>query len=111
MHQTLRWEAVPRLRGASRPTSRQAACVDTDQHSSVITRAASNELPRRWTFDVRHPDLEAAWEQAERIVQGSGLSADRFVHRHLQVLPDGLRLRPEPSCPGPAITMEDLRQT
>ncbi|KUN78504.1 TetR/AcrR family transcriptional regulator [Streptomyces griseoruber] len=96
------------------------------------------------SFDKHHPDLEAARERVERIIEevmdrakaagqlrpdvgvgdvmiavaqlsrppaGTGcLSADRFVHRHLQLLLDGLRA-PGPSVlPGTAVTMEDLRQ-
>lgn len=96
------------------------------------------------TFNEHHPDLEAARERVERIVEevmdrakaagqlrpdvgvgdvmiavaqlsrppaGTGcLNADRFVHRHLQLLLDGLRA-PAPSVlPGSAVTMEDLRQ-
>ncbi|MCQ9135758.1 MULTISPECIES: TetR/AcrR family transcriptional regulator [Streptomyces] len=96
------------------------------------------------TFDEHHPDLEAARERVERIIEevmdraktagqlrpdvGVGdvmivvaqlsrppagtpcMSADRFVHRHLQLFLDGLRA-PAPSVlPGTAVTMEDLRQ-
>ncbi|MEU1187708.1 TetR/AcrR family transcriptional regulator [Streptomyces sp. NPDC005859] len=96
------------------------------------------------TFDEHHPDLEAARERVERIIEeimdrakaagqlrpdvGVGdvmiavaqlsrppagtacLNADRFVHRHLQLLLDGMRA-PAPSVlPGSAVTMEDLRQ-
>jgi AcrR family transcriptional regulator len=95
-------------------------------------------------FDQNHPDLEAARERLEQIVDelmdrakaagrlrtdvGVGdvmvavaqlsrppagtacVSADRFVHRHLQLFLDGLRA-PAPSVlPGTAATMEDLRQ-
>jgi AcrR family transcriptional regulator len=97
------------------------------------------------TFDRNHPDLEAARERVEQIIDqlmdrakaagqlrtdvGVGdvmvavaqlsrppagtacVSADRFVHRHLQLFLDGLRA-PAPSVlPGTAATMEDLRQT
>ncbi|MGW0944027.1 TetR/AcrR family transcriptional regulator [Streptomyces sp. NPDC002623] len=96
------------------------------------------------TFDEHHPDLEAARERVERIIEevmdrakaagqlrsdvGVGdvmivvaqlsrppagtdcLSADRYVHRHLQLFLDGLRA-PAPSVlPGTAVTMEDLRR-
>jgi hypothetical protein len=95
-------------------------------------------------FDQHHPDLEAARERVERIIEelmdrakaagqlrhdvGVGdvmiavaqlsrppagtacPSADRFLHRHLQLLLDGLRA-PAPSVlPGSPVTMEDLRQ-
>ncbi|MCF3130976.1 TetR/AcrR family transcriptional regulator [Streptomyces olivochromogenes] len=96
------------------------------------------------TFDQYHPDLEAARERVERIVEdlmerakvagllradvgvgdlmvavaqlsrppaGTGcLSADRFVHRHLQLFLDGLRAPGRSVLPGTAVTMEDLRQ-
>lgn len=96
------------------------------------------------TFDKNHPDLEAARERVEQLVEllmeraraagqlrpdvgvgdlmiaasqlsrppaGAGcLQADRFVHRHLQLLLDGLRA-PAPSVlPGRTTTLEDLRQ-
>ncbi|MFE0509550.1 TetR/AcrR family transcriptional regulator [Streptomyces sp. NPDC058964] len=96
------------------------------------------------TFDEHHPDLEAARERFERIVEGvmdrakeagllrrdvgvgdlmvavaqlsrppagtGCLSADRFVHRHLQLFLDGLRAPARSVLPGTAVTMEDLRQ-
>ncbi|MET9058317.1 MULTISPECIES: TetR/AcrR family transcriptional regulator [Streptomyces] len=96
------------------------------------------------TFDQHHPDLEAARERAEQIIEqvmdrakeagqlrtdvGVGdlmiavaqlsrppagtacLSADRFVHRHLQLFLDGLRAPARSALPGTAVTMEDLRQ-
>ena len=96
------------------------------------------------TFDVNHPDLEAARERSEQIIAmvmeraraagqlredvgvgdlmvavaqlsrppaGTGcLSADRFVHRHLQLFLDGLRAPARSELPGAAVTLEDLRQ-
>ncbi|MFI6855934.1 TetR/AcrR family transcriptional regulator [Streptomyces sp. NPDC050416] len=96
------------------------------------------------TFDENHPDLEAARERVERILEtvmnrakavgqlrpdvGVGdlmvavaqlsrppagtacLSADAFVHRHLQLFLDGLRAPARSVLPGTAVTMEDLRQ-
>ncbi|MGW5634382.1 TetR/AcrR family transcriptional regulator [Streptomyces sp. NPDC003832] len=96
------------------------------------------------TFDQNHPDLEAARERAERMVErvmeraraagqlredvgvgdlmvavaqlsrppaGAGcLSADRFVHRHLQLFLDGLRAPARSELPGTAVTLEDLRE-
>ncbi len=96
------------------------------------------------TFDKNHPDLEAARERLEQIVEelmdrakaagqlrtdvGVGdmmlamaqlsrppagtacVSADRFVHRHLQLFVDGLRAPARSVLPGAAATMEDLRQ-
>ncbi|MEU0390771.1 TetR/AcrR family transcriptional regulator [Streptomyces chartreusis] len=97
------------------------------------------------TFDENHPDLEAARERVERILEtvmnrakaagqlrpdvGVGdlmvavaqlsrppagtacFSADRFVHRHLQLFLDGLRAPARSALPGTAVTMEDLRQS
>lgn len=97
------------------------------------------------TFDENHPDLEAARERVERILEtvmnrakaagqlrpdvGVGdlmvavaqlsrppagtacFSADRFVHRHLQLFLDGLRAPARSTLPGTAVTMEDLRQS
>ncbi|MFF0159851.1 TetR/AcrR family transcriptional regulator [Streptomyces sp. NPDC005263] len=96
------------------------------------------------TFDQNHPDLEAARERVEQIIDlimdrakaagqmrldvgvgdlmvavaqlsrppaGTGcVSADRFVHRHLQLFLDGLRAPARSVLPGAAVTMEDLRQ-
>jgi AcrR family transcriptional regulator len=113
--------------------------VSADERISALCPMVSS------TFDQHHPDLEAARERAERIIEevmdrakaagqlrpdvgvgdvmiavaqlsrppaGTGcLSADRFVHRHLQLFLDGLRA-PAPSVlPGTAVTMEDLRQS
>lgn len=51
--------------------------------------------------DVGVGDLLVAVAQLSRPRAGTaGLSVDRFVHRHLQVLLDGLRLWPELSCRG-----------
>ncbi|MFH8660865.1 TetR/AcrR family transcriptional regulator [Streptomyces afghaniensis] len=97
------------------------------------------------TFDENHPDLEAARERVERILEtvmnrakvagqlrpdvGVGdlmvavaqlsrppagtacFSADRFVHRHLQLFLDGLRAPARSTLPGTAVTMEALRQS
>ncbi len=49
--------------------------------------------------------------QLSRPPAGTGcLSADRFVHRHLQLFLDGLRAPARSVLPGTAATMEDLRQ-
>ncbi|MFF4834681.1 TetR/AcrR family transcriptional regulator [Streptomyces sp. NPDC001315] len=112
--------------------------VAADERISALCPMVSS------TFDKNHPDLEAARERVERVIEevmdraraagqlrpdvgvgdlmvavaqlsrppaGTGcLSADRFVHRHLQLFLDGLRA-PAPSVlPGTAVTMEDLRQ-
>ncbi len=97
------------------------------------------------TFDRNHPDLKAARERIERLVEevmnrakaagslrpdvGVGdvmvavaqlsrppagtacFSADRFVHRHLQLFLDGLRAPARSELPGAAVTMEELRQS
>lgn len=97
------------------------------------------------TFDRYHPDLEAARERLEGIIDalmdrakvagqlrtdvgvgdvmvvvaqlsrppaGTGCEmADRFVHRHLQLLLDGMRAPAPSTLPGSAVTMEDLRQS
>ncbi|MEU1519728.1 TetR/AcrR family transcriptional regulator [Streptomyces sp. NPDC005811] len=61
--------------------------------------------------DVGVGDVMVAVAQLSRPPAGTGCSySDRFVHRHLQLLLDGLRA-PAPSVlPGTAVTMEDLRQ-
>ncbi|MFE9774876.1 TetR/AcrR family transcriptional regulator [Streptomyces sp. NPDC005931] len=60
--------------------------------------------------DVENGDLLVGIAQLSRPPAGTGcMSADRFVHRHLQLFLDGLRA-PAPSVlPGAAVTLEDLR--
>ncbi len=38
------------------------------------------------------------------------MSADRFVHRHLQLFLDGMRAPAASVLPGSAVTVEDLRR-
>ena len=120
------------------------AALEHFVHASADERVSALCPMVSSTFDQHHPDLEAARERVERIIEevmdrakaagqlrhdvgvgdvmvavaqlsrppaGTGcLSADRFVHRHLQLLLDGLRA-PAPSVlPGTAVTMEDLRK-
>ncbi|MEV0186409.1 TetR/AcrR family transcriptional regulator [Streptomyces sp. NPDC050625] len=61
--------------------------------------------------DVGVGDLLVAVAQLSRPPAGTGcLSADRFVHRHLQLFLDGLRAPARSVLPGTTVTMEDLRQ-
>ncbi|MFJ9740507.1 TetR/AcrR family transcriptional regulator [Streptomyces sp. NPDC101166] len=61
--------------------------------------------------DVGIGDLLVAVAQLSRPPAGTAcLSADRFVHRHLQLFLDGLRAPARSVLPGAAVTMEDLRQ-
>ena len=61
--------------------------------------------------DVEVGDLMVAVAQLSRPPAGTGCaSADRFVHRHLQLFLDGLRAPARSVLPGTAMTMEDLRQ-
>ncbi|GAB2754638.1 TetR/AcrR family transcriptional regulator [Streptomyces bullii] len=62
--------------------------------------------------DVGVGDLLVAVAQLSRPPAGTEcLSADRFVHRHLQLFLDGMRA-PAPSVlPGTAVTLEELRQS
>ncbi|WP_446458228.1 TetR/AcrR family transcriptional regulator [Streptomyces rochei] len=56
-------------------------------------------------------DVMIAAAQLSRPPAGTGcLSADRFVHRHLQLFLDGLRAPARSGLPGTAMTMEDLRR-
>ncbi|GGX18320.1 TetR family transcriptional regulator [Streptomyces malachitofuscus] len=61
--------------------------------------------------DVEYGDLMVGVAQLSRPPAGTGcMSADRFVHRHLQLFLDGMRA-PAPSVlPGSAVTVEDLRR-
>ncbi|MCT9084004.1 TetR/AcrR family transcriptional regulator [Streptomyces fulvoviolaceus] len=61
--------------------------------------------------DVGVGDVLVAAVQLSRPPAGIGcLSADRFVHRHLQLFLDGLRAPARSTLLGTAVTMEDLRQ-
>ncbi|WP_395573965.1 TetR/AcrR family transcriptional regulator [Streptomyces sp. BK79] len=61
--------------------------------------------------DVGVGDVMIAAAQLSRPPAGTGcLSADRFVHRHLQLFLDGLRAPARSALPGTAMTMEDLRR-
>jgi AcrR family transcriptional regulator len=61
--------------------------------------------------DVGVGDVMIAAGQLSRPPAGTGcLSADRFVHRHLQLFLDGLRAPARSVLPGTAMTMEDLRR-
>ncbi|MET9715705.1 helix-turn-helix domain-containing protein [Streptomyces rochei] len=61
--------------------------------------------------DVGVGDVMIAAAQLSRPPAGTGcLSADRFVHRHLQLFLDGLRAPARSGLPGTAMTMEDLRR-
>ncbi|MCX5524688.1 TetR/AcrR family transcriptional regulator [Streptomyces bobili] len=61
--------------------------------------------------DVGYGDLMVAVAQLSRPPAGTAcLSADRFLHRHLQLFLDGLRAPARSVLPGAAVTMEDLRQ-
>ncbi|MEU5363362.1 helix-turn-helix domain-containing protein [Streptomyces sp. NPDC005925] len=61
--------------------------------------------------DVRVGDLMVAVAQLSRPPAGTEcLSADRFVHRHLQLFLDGLRAPARSALPGTAATLEELRR-
>ncbi|MER6182432.1 TetR/AcrR family transcriptional regulator [Streptomyces sp. NPDC001652] len=61
--------------------------------------------------DVESGDLMIVVAQLSRPPSGAAChSADRFVHRHLQLFLDGLRAPARSVLPGTAMTMEDLRQ-
>ncbi|GGM04065.1 TetR family transcriptional regulator [Streptomyces fumigatiscleroticus] len=61
--------------------------------------------------DVGVGDLMVAVSQLSRPPAGTEcFRADRFVHRHLQLLLDGLRAPVRSVLPAAAVTLEDLRQ-
>nr|WP_222109194.1 TetR/AcrR family transcriptional regulator [Streptomyces cupreus] len=90
----------PDLEAASRRTERIV--------EKVMERAkAAGQL----RTDVGVGDLLVAVAQLSRPPAGTGcLSADRFVHRHLQLFLDGLRAPAHSVLPGAAVTLEDLRR-
>ncbi|BFO22335.1 TetR/AcrR family transcriptional regulator [Streptomyces sp. KM77-8] len=60
--------------------------------------------------DVEYGDLMVGVAQLSRPPAGTGCtSADRFVHRHLQLFLDGMRAPAPTVLPGAAVTVEDLR--
>lgn len=62
--------------------------------------------------DVGVGDLLVALSQLTRPLPGSACPHnDRFVHRHLQLLLDGLQAPGRSELPGTATTLEDLRGT
>ncbi|NUK02143.1 TetR/AcrR family transcriptional regulator [Streptomyces lunaelactis] len=66
----------------------------------------------RLRADVAVGDLVVALSQLTRPLPGTGcLDMDRFVHRHLQLLLDGLEAPARSELPGTAATLEDLRST
>lgn len=61
--------------------------------------------------DVEVGDLLIAVAQLGRPPAGTAcMSADRFVHRHIQLFLDGLRAPARSVLPGTPTTLEDLRQ-
>ncbi|KDN82501.1 TetR/AcrR family transcriptional regulator [Kitasatospora cheerisanensis] len=72
----------------------------------LITRAQDDGLLRS---DIGAGDVLVAVSQLTRPLPGTGcLDLDRFVHRHLQLLLDGLRTVAPSPLPGRAVTLEDL---
>ncbi|MFD7440940.1 TetR/AcrR family transcriptional regulator [Streptomyces sp. NPDC059909] len=60
--------------------------------------------------DVAVGDLVVALSQLTRPLPGTGcMNIDRFTHRHLQLLLDGLEAPGRSELPGTAATLEDLR--
>lgn len=60
--------------------------------------------------DSETGDLMVALSQLTRPLPGTTCPAnDRFVHRHIQLLLDGLRAPARSTLQGSAVTLEDLR--
>ncbi|MFJ9518872.1 TetR/AcrR family transcriptional regulator [Kitasatospora sp. NPDC101801] len=75
----------------------------------LITRAQRAGLLRA---DIGAGDYLATVAQLTRPLPGSDcISVDGFVHRHLQILLDGMRAPARSELPGHAVTMEDLRRS
>ncbi|MFG2194462.1 TetR/AcrR family transcriptional regulator [Streptomyces sp. NPDC048639] len=77
--------------------------------NTLMERARSSGQLRQ---DVAVGDVVVAVTQLTRPLPGDGCSVgfDGFVHRHLQLLLDGLRAPARSELPGSAVTLEDLRQ-
>ncbi|MFJ9040370.1 TetR/AcrR family transcriptional regulator [Streptomyces sp. NPDC102406] len=80
----------------------------TARIEELIGRAhAAGEL----RTDIGVGDLMVALSQLTRPLPGTAcLDFDRFVHRHLQLLLDGLMAPARSELPGVAATLEDLRK-
>ncbi|MBD0840723.1 MULTISPECIES: TetR/AcrR family transcriptional regulator [unclassified Streptomyces] len=76
--------------------------------AEIMERAkASGQL----RTDVGVGDLLVAVAQLSRPPAGTAcLSADRFVHRHIQLFLDGLRAPARSELPGTAVNLEELRR-
>jgi AcrR family transcriptional regulator len=98
-------------------------CLDPDDHEvhllrerlmqaveSVLQRARESGQVRT---DIGVGDVLVPIIQLTRPIPGTGRAAlDRFAHRHLEILLDGLRASPQRSVlPGCTATLEDLRQS
>ncbi|MCM1974188.1 MULTISPECIES: TetR/AcrR family transcriptional regulator [unclassified Streptomyces] len=87
----------------------EAARERTEGMIAVVMERAKEAGQLR--TDVGVGDLMIACAQLSRPPAGADcLSADRFVHRHLQLFLDGLRAPARSELPGTPVTLEDLRQ-
>ncbi|WP_055717319.1 TetR/AcrR family transcriptional regulator [Streptomyces torulosus] len=78
------------------------------QMAAIMERA---QRAGRLRDDVSVGDLMLAVSQLSRPPAGTQcVGVDRFVHRHLQLLLDGLRAPARSELPGTSVTMEDLRR-
>ncbi|MGJ5827233.1 TetR/AcrR family transcriptional regulator [Streptomyces ossamyceticus] len=79
-----------------------------DQTAAIMERA---QRAGQLRDDVSVGDLMLAVSQLSRPPAGTQcVGVDRFVHRHLQLLLDGLRAPARSDLPGTSVTMEDLRR-
>ncbi|SPF03721.1 TetR/AcrR family transcriptional regulator [Streptomyces sp. MA5143a] len=79
-----------------------------EQTAAIMERA---QRAGQLRDDVSVGDLMLAVSQLSRPPAGTQcVGVDRFVHRHLQLLLDGLRAPARSELPGTSVTMEDLRR-
>ncbi|MET9848540.1 TetR/AcrR family transcriptional regulator [Streptomyces ossamyceticus] len=79
-----------------------------EQTAAIMERA---QRAGQLRDDVSVGDLMLAVSQLSRPPAGTQcVGVDRFVHRHLQLLLDGLRAPARSDLPGTSVTMEDLRR-
>ncbi|GAB2938527.1 MULTISPECIES: TetR/AcrR family transcriptional regulator [Streptomyces] len=79
-----------------------------DQTAAIMERA---QRAGQLRDDVGVGDLMLAVGQLSRPPAGTQcVGVDRFVHRHLQLLLDGLRAPARSELPGTSVTMEGLRR-
>lgn len=100
----------PLISGAFDPDQPDLQDVRRRAESIVVELMDRAKEAGQLRNDVEFGDLMVGVAQLSRPPAGTGCpSADRFVHRHLQLFLDGMRAPAMSVLPGSAVTVEDLR--